>query len=99
MTASSELGDQVAERTACKQTNNHYNTEVVKFDATAAAMKPNGDLARQQADENGSKEGGADFALVSPDYELVEHLIPTDSVNVMSPHLFFFFQSTPSFLS
>ena len=90
-------GADAAKATAGEQSSNRYNTEVVKFDATSAAMKPNGDLARQlprqeskgnaAASSDEEKVAADNFALVSSDYELVEHLIPTDSVNVIVAHV------------
>ena len=59
---------------------NIYNTEIIRFDATNATQMANGDLV---ASADGSNEHQDDkFVLLKADYELADHLIQTDSVNV-----------------
>ena len=63
---------------------NYYNTDIVKFDALKANQMANGDLIRrgQAGDETDETGADLDLVLLAPDYELAEHLIPADSINV-----------------
>jgi len=63
---------------------NIYNTDIVKMDARAATMTPNGDLVRQSAEAE--EEDLAQFALIDPDYQVSDRgpTPPTDSVIVAS---------------
>lgn len=71
---------------------NIYHTEVVKHDATNSIQMANGDLVRQpppaqQQQDQHRLEADDDhaldqFALLKPDYEIMEQMIQDDSINV-----------------
>lgn len=67
---------------------NQYNIEVVRFDATNSTMMSNGDLVRRELADKNEQDGDDDdddnqLGMFRPNYELVKHLIPTDSINVI----------------